>query len=189
MRLSYLLTASLLFVTSALAQKTLVLDPAKTTIDFTLGDVLHTVHGSFKLKSGVIHFDPATGKANGSIVVDATSGDSGSKARDKRMHKNILESDRYPEIVFTPDNVTGKISAEHPVQVQVHGVFRMHGADHEMTLPFEVKEDGDNITAATQFPIPYVRWGMRNPSTFILKVNETVDIAIHAIGRLSADAQ
>ena len=36
--------------------------PAKTTINFTLGDVLHTVHGSFNAKNGVIHFDPATNK-------------------------------------------------------------------------------------------------------------------------------
>src|SRR6266849_476041 len=108
--------------------ETVVFDPARTTVDFTLGDVLHTVHGTFRLKSGVIHFDPGTGKASGSVVVDATSGDSGSSARDRRMHKNILESDRYPEIVFTPDAVNGKISAQGTAKIQVHGVFRIHGA-------------------------------------------------------------
>jgi polyisoprenoid-binding protein YceI len=165
--------------------ETVVFDPARTTVDFTLGDVLHTVHGTFRLKSGVIHFDPGTGKASGSVVVDATSGDSGSHARDGRMHKNILESGRYPEIVFTPDSVNGKLSAEGTAQAQVHGVFRIHGADHEMTLPFEVQTEGGAVTAATRFSVPYVKWGMKNPSTFVLKVNETVDIGIHAVGRLS----
>jgi polyisoprenoid-binding protein YceI len=162
-------------------------DPARTTVDFTLGDVLHTVHGAFRLRSGVIQFDPTTGKASGSIVVDATSGDSGSEARDRRMHKNILESARYPEIVFTPDRVTGKISAEGTAQVQVHGMFRIHGGDHEMTLPFQVRTEVGQVTAATQFLVPYVKWGMKNPSTFLLKVNESVEISIRAAGRLSSE--
>lgn len=140
---------------------------------------------TFKLKSGVIHFSPETGKASGSVVVDATSGNSGSGARDRKMHKNILESYRYPEIVFTPDAVNGKIPAEGKTQVQVHGVFRIHGADHEMTIPFEVRNEAGQVTAATRFSVPYVRWGMKNPSTFMLKVNEAVDISIVATGRLS----
>src|SRR6476659_6007802 len=175
-------TAALLLSCSAraaaLQEETVVLDPARTTVSFTLGDVLHTVHGTFKLKSGLIHFDPGTGKASGSVVVDATSGDSGSGARDRKMNKNILESDRYSEIVFTPDGVKGQLSTEGTAQVQVHGMFRIHGADHEMTLPFQVQTEAGQVTAATQFSVPYVKWGMRNPSTFLLKVNETVDIGI-----------
>ena len=72
-----LLFASVANIASA-AETTVTFDPAHTSVDFTLGDVLHTVHGSFKLKNGTISFDPATGKATGVFVVDATSGDSGS---------------------------------------------------------------------------------------------------------------
>src|ERR1700686_2361186 len=86
---------------------TLELDPAHTTIRFTLGDVLHTVNGTFKLKSGTIHFNPGTGTASGSVVVDVTSGDTGSNARDRKMHKEILESAKYPEATFTPTKVSG----------------------------------------------------------------------------------
>ena len=70
-----------------LAQEvTVELDPAQTHIAFTLSDVLHTVHGTFKLKNGTVRFDPATGAASGLVVVDTTSGDSGSQARDRKMH-------------------------------------------------------------------------------------------------------
>src|ERR1700730_2135863 len=76
------------------AQETaLQIDPDRTKVEFTLGDVLHTVHGTFLLTRGNIRFDTATGKASGELVVDATSGESGSSARDKRMHSNILQSD------------------------------------------------------------------------------------------------
>jgi polyisoprenoid-binding protein YceI len=96
-----LATVALFLRCAALHGDTVTFDPAQTSVDFTLADVLHTVHGAFTLRSGVIHFDPETGKASGSLVVDAGSGDSGGGARDRRMHKNILESGRYPEIVFT----------------------------------------------------------------------------------------
>jgi polyisoprenoid-binding protein YceI len=165
--------------------ETVVFDPARTTINFTLGDVLHTVHGTFKLKSGVIHFDPKTGKASGSVVVDARSGESGSGVRDRRMHKNILESDRYPEIVFTPDHLTGNTAANGTAQIQMHGLFRIHGVDHEMTLEFRVETEAPQVTASARFSVPYVKWGMKNPSTFILKVKDTVDIDVRATGQLS----
>lgn len=91
---------------AALAQpeEVVTLDPNTTKVNFMLGDVLHTVHGTFRLKSGVIQFDPATGAASGALVVDATSGDSGNKSRDKKMHRDILQSSQYPEIVFVPQN-------------------------------------------------------------------------------------
>ena len=95
--------ASLLMASSAIAQDAVLeLDPAQTQFNFTLGDVLHTVRGTFKLKRGTVKFDPATGHASGLVVVDATSGNSGSNARDHKMHKDILESAQYPEVTFAP---------------------------------------------------------------------------------------
>ena len=84
--------------------------PAKTSVNFTLGDVLHTVHGSFNVKSGNVHFDPASNKISGEILVDAASGHSGSDGRDKKMHSEVLESARYPEIAFRPDRVEGRVA-------------------------------------------------------------------------------
>jgi len=185
-----LITSALLLTCAAIAASSnvnVVFDPARTAVAFTLGDVLHTVHGTFKLKSGILIFNPATGTASGALVIDATSGDSGSGARDRRMNKNVLESDRYPEVIFTPDRIDGKVARNGPSQVQVHGQFRIHGGDHELTLPFQVQSEVGQVTATTRFSVPYVNWGMKNPSTFLLKVNETVEISIRAAGRLSPE--
>jgi len=164
------------------------LDPAQTQIIFNLGDILHQVNGTFKLKSGSIRFNRATGIAAGSVVVDATSGDSGSKARDRKMHKDILESARYPEIVFTPNRVQGQLASQGESQVEVHGVLRLHGADHETTLAARVSVSGDQLSVAAKFVAPYVKWGLKNPSTFILRVSQDVDIDIHAVGRLTTSS-
>ncbi len=61
------------------------LTPENTKIKWTLGDVLHTVNGTFQLQRGKIDFDPETGKASGQVVVDVASGQSGNDARDRRM--------------------------------------------------------------------------------------------------------
>jgi polyisoprenoid-binding protein YceI len=156
------------------------LDPARTTIQFTLPATLHTVHGTFKLKHGEVRFDPATGKIGGAISVDTTSGESGNESRDKRMHQSILESDRYPEIVFTPDRVEGAVGPQGASDVQVHGVFRIHGAEHEIVLPVHVEMAGGHATATTHFSVPYVKWGMKNPSTLFLKVHDQVEIEVTA---------
>jgi polyisoprenoid-binding protein YceI len=163
--------------TQAACDWSLQFEPTKTDVQFTLHDVLHTVHGSFKLKRGSIHFDPDSGKASGEIVVDVASGASGSDARDHRMHKEVLESQRYPEATFIPDHVNGKFLAQLTSQVDVHGMLRIHGADHELTLHFEV-QPGEQFTATTHFTIPYVDWGMKNPSNFVLKVDKTLDMDI-----------
>jgi polyisoprenoid-binding protein YceI len=170
-----MLASNLLLFAIALA---LDLDPAKTDIQFTLHDVLHTVHGTFKLKRGSASFDEGSGKASGAIVVDVASGASGNNSRDHRMHKEVLESQRYPEATFTPDRIDGKLAPEGPSQIDVHGLFNIHGADHELTLHFLVEREGGQYTASTHFTIPYVQWGMKDPSNFLLKVDKTVDLDI-----------
>jgi polyisoprenoid-binding protein YceI len=173
------LAAALLLSGHLLAQETVVtLDAAQTRIEYTLGATAHTVHGTFKLKSGVVHFDPATGKASGAIVVDATSGTSGNGGRDSKMHREILESQKYPEVVFTPAQVKGTFNARGPSQLEVAGTFRLHGQDHELTLPILIQFAGSEATASTHFAIPYQKWGLKNPSTFILRVKDTVEIDV-----------
>lgn len=156
--------------------------PANTAVNFTLGDILHTVHGSFKLKQGQIGYDFATAAVRGQLVIDATTGESGNRSRDRKMHRDILESAKYPEIVFRPDRVQGAVAPTGTSTVQVHGMFSIHGADHELTMPVRVEIFPDHWIADTHFSIPYVKWGIKNPSTLFLRVSESVEVDIHATG-------
>jgi len=164
---------------------TLNLDPARSQITFTLGATLHTVDGSFKLKSGAIRFDPATGEASGDVAVDATSGESGNNSRDRKMRNSVLESQNYPEIVFVPEKVQGQVSLSGESHVQIQGSVKLHGSRHEITMPADIQVTGDQLTASLHFAIPYVEWGLKDPSTFILRVEKKVDVAIHVAGSLS----
>jgi polyisoprenoid-binding protein YceI len=169
-------------VSAAAAQQTLALDPAHTSVKFTLGDVLHTVHGTFQLKNGELQLDAPSGKLSGEIVVNARSGESGSGMRDRKMHKEVLESERYPEISFRPDRVEGKVASEGKSSVKVHGMFSIHGVDREITVPADVEMSAGHWTATVHFTIPYEKWGMKNPSTLFLRVSDSVEIDLTAVG-------
>lgn len=169
-------------------QKTFMLDPAQTKVNFTVDSTLHTVHGDFRLKRGSIQFDNATGSATGELVVDSTSGESGSDGRDKKMHKDILESPKYSDIVFTPQHVKGTVANEGKSNIEVEGILAMHGKSKPVTMPLEVQLQNGTGSAEGSFSVKYQEWGMKNPSTFILRVNDTVQIHVHAVGKIATGA-
>ena len=161
-----------------------VLDPAQTEIHWKLSG-LHSVHGTFKLKSGEFLFNPKTGLAEGEILVDATTGESRNAARDKRMQDEVLESNRYPAIFYHPTEIKGPFKAGEGTQdLTGEGTFNIHGADHPLELPLKVQISADTVTATTRFTVPYVEWGMKNPSKFLLHVSKQVEIEVTAKGTI-----
>ena len=177
------LTQLLAADTASPAQELLLqLDPAKSGADIILVGNMHTVDGSFLLKRGAIRFNPETGKASGEVVFDAISGQTGNSSRDHKMHKDVIQSQRYPEIAFHPDRADGMLSISGDSTLQVHGMFAIHGAEHEVTIPVEVNLIGTAWTARASFQVPYVKWGMKNPSVLFQRVVDTVQVQFHAAG-------
>lgn len=162
---------------------TVHLDPAQTQIRWTLSGLLHTVHGIFRLKGGVLTFDPATGAAEGELLVDLDSGDSGSAARDRAMKNNVLETATYPQAIFHPEKISGSLHAGSTQQLTIDGTFTIHGKDHPLQLIVSAQmPDAAHVTATTHFAVPYVAWGMKAPSTFVLRVGKQVDVGVKAEG-------
>lgn len=160
------------------AQLSLKLDPTASAIHWTLGATVHTVHGTFKLTSGAFQIDRPTGNITGLIVIDATTGESGDNARDRRMHHEIIQSDKYPTITFRPMHVNGKVdfTTSGPVVITVDGIINLRGQDHPLQLPLTLRNNGTAVAAESRFDIPYVAWGMKDPSTFIFRVEKQVHI-------------
>ena len=165
-------------------QRVLVLDPAASKVSFTLEATGHDVEGALAMKSGRIAFDPATGAATGEIAVDLKSGQTGNGSRDKTMHKEVLEDDKYPLAVFRAERVRGQVAPEGISQIHLDGTLSFHGADHKMSLPAKVEVHGGRLTAETSFPVPFVEWGLHDPSIMILKVAKVVAVKVKAQGSL-----
>jgi len=173
-------------VAPSLREVTIVVDPSRSNVQFTLGATLHTVHGTFKVEGGTVHLDAASGKAGGQVIVDVKSGNTGVDARDRQMHNGVLESDRFPQAVFLPDRVSGLEPLEGQHQVVVHGTLRIHGQDHEVTVPARVTVQDGRLTATAKLLVPYVSWGMKDPSTFVLRVSDKVNLEINLAGTLTS---
>jgi len=162
------------------------IDPVQSKVHWTLESTVHTVHGSFAFKKGNLQVDTSTGKAGGEIIVDATSGNSGNDGRDKKMHKEVLESGKYAEVIFRPDHVEGKITPQGISNVQVHGLFVLHGSEHELTVPVQAEFAGDHWTGTAKFNVPFIDWGLKNPGNFFLRVNHSVEIELELKGSLQS---
>ncbi len=184
-----LLVASGTMLPAAAQQMQVTLDPAQTKINISVHDVHGGVQGTFNLKSGVILFDQKTGDASGELIVDAGSGQTGNSSRDSKMNKDVLESKRYPEITFSPKHVSGSIAQQGSSNIQVQGVFRIHGADHALTLAVLIQVNGDRTTGSTSFEVPYESWGMKNPSLLFLRVDGKAEVSVTTAGRIAATSQ
>jgi len=162
---------------------TLKIDTAKSKVHYRVDSTLHTVHGTFTLKDGsTLYFDPSTGKAGGEVAVYAASGDSGNSSRDKRMHKEILETDKYPELVFRPRQIEGTVMPSGTSEVKLSGVMLIHGGEREIVAQVHAELAGDQWKGTAKIEVPYIQWGIKDPSNWLLKVKPVVNVEIEMMG-------
>ncbi len=163
------------------------LDPARTQVRFSLGATLHTVHGSFRLASGALRLDPATGIASGEIVADAASAQTGNRKRDEKMHAEVLLSAAHPRIVLRPLRLEGELHPKGTSEPTLVAELELLGARHELRLPLAVEITAEAFTARAEFTVPYAAWGLRDPSTFVLRVAKEVVVVVETAGTLRGD--
>lgn len=166
--------------------QTFSVNPDSSQIAFSLAGTGHHVNGTFHVQSGTIDFDRTAQKISGSVVVNAGSGNSGEPSRDKKMNSDVLDVAHFEEVSFAPKSYQGTIAPSGDSTIQVAGVFTLHGTPHDLTVPLQIHIDGTSLTAKTHFTVPYVQWGLKDPSIFVLKVAKEVDIDLNLAGRLSA---
>ena len=171
---------------AALAQhQTFVVNPDASEVKITLNTTHEIVNGTFHVQTGSIEFDRSTPKMAGSVVVLAGSGKTGNDSRDKKMNKDILIAEQYATVSFEPKTYTGAIALSGESNLQVTGIFTLLGTPHEITIPILVHLEGTAATAKAHFVVPYVKWGLKNPSFLIWKADDDVAIDLYLAGRLS----
>ncbi len=178
------LVLPLLIVSHAIAERqSFKVDPDKSDVAMTLGASDHATHGTFHVQTGLIQFDPKTATISGTVVVAAGSGKTGNDSRDKKMTTEVLDAAHFSEVTFAPHTYQGTIAASGDSTIQVTGTFTLHGTPHELTIPMQIHIDGGQCIAKARFIVPYVKWGLKDPSIFILKVAKevTIDLTLNGI--------
>ena len=148
----------------------LKLSPDKTSLTFTVNATVHAIEGLLALDSGEIRFDPDTGTASGQVTIDLRRAGTGNRLRDREMHASVLETERYPVAIFRPQRIIGSLAPSGLSDLVLAGFLSLHGVDHSLTLPVRARVAGNTVSAETTFEIPYVAWGLRNPSLLFLRV-------------------
>ncbi len=184
---SFTVALALLIVSPAVAQhQTFAIDPNASNVRMTLKTSHEIVDGTFHVDSGSIDYDRNVSSISGTVVVAAGSGKTGNDSRDKKMNKDILKVQQYSTVTFTPKSYTGTIAPSGDSTIQVAGVLTLLGTPHDITVPMHVHIDGAGCTARSHFMIPYVQWGLKNPSFLIWKADNDVAIDLDLVGHLSS---
>jgi len=171
---------------AALAQRqTFVVNPDASEVKMTLKTTHEIVNGTFRVQSGSIDFDRSTAKISGSVVVLSGSGKTGNDSRDTKMTKNILKVEQYATVSFEPKAYNGTLAPSGDSNLQVSGIFTLLGTPHEITVPMLVHLEGASATAKAHFVVPYLQWGLKDPSFLFWKADKDVAIDLFLTGPLS----
>ena len=180
------LALTVLLAPVALAQQqTFVANPDASEVKIKLNTTHEVVNGTFHIQSGSIVFDRSNPKMSGSVAVLAGSGKTGNDSRDKKMNKDILKVDQFATVSFAPKTYNGTIAASGDSTIQVSGVFTLLGKPHDLMIPMQIHMDGSKATAKAQFVVPYVQWGLKNPSFLFWKAENDVAIDLNLAGQVS----
>ena len=158
--------------------RVLTFQPAKTSVTFTLKATGHDIDGALPVAFGEIRFDPDTGAASGQITIDVRRGQTGNSLRDWEMRKNVLETERYPTAVFQPNRVQGTLAPSGTSDLVLAGIVTFHGSEHALNVPVRATLSGDSVTAEAVFDVPYIAWGLRDPSLLFLRVAPVVAVTV-----------
>ena len=171
---------------AALAQhQAFAVNPDASEVKIMLNTTHEVVNGTFHIQSGSIEFDRSASHISGIVIVAAGSGKTGNDSRDKKMNKDILKVDEYATVSFAPKTYTGTIASSGDSTIQVSGVFTLLGIPHDLTIPMQIHMDGSKATVRAHFIIPYVQWGLKNPSFMFWKAENDVAIDLNLVGQIS----
>jgi polyisoprenoid-binding protein YceI len=175
-----------LLAQAAFAQhQTFVVNPDASEVKMTLNTTHEVVVGTFQIQTGSIEFDRRNSKMTGAVIVVAGSGKTGNDSRDKKMYRDILQIEQHATISFETKTYAGAIASSGDSTIQVTGIFTLLGTPHEITIPMLVHLDGTNATVKAHFVVPYVQWGLKNPSFLIWKADNDVAIDLNLVGAIS----
>ncbi|WP_263375783.1 YceI family protein [Granulicella aggregans] len=186
MKVFAVITLAVFLAPAALGQhQTFAVNPDASEVKIKLNTTHEIVNGTFHVHSGSVDFDRAASKISGVVIVLASSGKTGNGSRDRKMNNDILKVDQYTTVSFAPKTYSGTIAPSGDSTIQVSGVFTLLGTPHDLTIPLQIHMERSMATAKAHFVIPYVQWGLKNPSFLFWKAENDVAIDLNLVGQVS----
>jgi polyisoprenoid-binding protein YceI len=151
-------------------------------LTWELPATLHTVHGKAPELSGTVDAVPGEHgewSIEARLVVKAAAMGTGNSSRDRNMRERVLETDRFPEIVFEARRVRADLSrfrVGERLTVEVEGDLTVHGKPASVRVPVDVSVGSDSVTLQGSFALSWKQYGLHNPSFGIITVHDPLKV-------------
>lgn len=101
------------------------------------------------------------------------------------MHEEVLETARFPEIVFESTRITATPAGDGPYSVTASGHLTLHGVARDQLIPAQVVQMGDTLRAFGEFPLKQAVYGIKLVSVAggTLKVKDELRVSFDMVAR------
>jgi polyisoprenoid-binding protein YceI len=157
------------------------IDSTGSDLRWELPATLHTVRGSAPRLEGRVDAESSGGEwaIRSRIAVRAAAMMTGNASRDRTMREKVLETDRFPEIVFETRRVVADLTrfraGEH-FTADVSGDLTVHGKPLPLRVPVDVAVFADGAVLSGSFPLLWKAYGLADPSFGLVKVREPMKV-------------
>ena len=130
-----LVLAATLGLPATLPAATYDIDPAHSSVSFSIRHLVGRVPGSFSGFSGTIEYDPSKPEASVvNAVIQAASITTENETRDAHLRSaDFFDVEKFPQITFASTAVR-----KTDAGLEVEGKLAMHGVEKTVTLPVEI---------------------------------------------------
>ncbi len=151
---------------------------------------MESFEGRTDQASGTISADFAdlTAGCTVRIAVDLVSLKTGIGMRDTHMRERHLETETFPQAVFTGNRVVAatptSLAPGGAARVTVAGTFDLHGVSREMELPVELALAADGtLTVRAQFNVLLTDHQIDRPKVLMLKLADEQKVRVSLTAR------
>jgi polyisoprenoid-binding protein YceI len=172
-----------------------LVDPQGSEVAFLMNTTWHAVHGKARGVSGTI--ESAKGAlfedAVVSIVVDATTLETGNTRRDKTMHADYMMTGEWPRIAFRSTAPPVLVGKDHPaspawkdmsgtsdegvISLELAGDLTIRSETRGVILALTAVPDGDGWVVTGEHTVSLQDYGLPDPSIFLNRVQDAVKVS------------
>jgi polyisoprenoid-binding protein YceI len=102
----------------------------------------------------------------------------------KELREIVLEPEKYSEIVFKSNEVTGKANGSGGYDAKIGGDLTLHGVTRHIVIPAQVTLNGSELRAVGTFSIDRSDFNVKATSAFhgMVRVRKTVKFTFDIVG-------
>ena len=121
----------------------------------------------------------------GSLSVTDKISDKDRRELESTMNQDVLETSRYPEIVFESSEISASKAADGQFSVNMGGTLTLHGVSNSQPVAAQISLTGDMLRAHGEFTVLQSAYGIKPISVAggALKVKDELKCSFDVVAR------